>query len=202
MSGRFLLLHSSRSSYALSAPPMISTTSATSRGSRHWRLRQTRYACLFVIEGHRCYLIFERDVHHADSGHRRECFRDDVGAARTGESGVHARINASINIGLRRQCVGRLHRLIGNCRTQRPCDGDLCKPASSNRHARRRRHLRRRYEVAAGAYDSAGCLPWFRADCPCHGHGAEVQKSLATVVIGGLVTATILTLIVLSALYK
>ncbi|AEP10522.1 cobalt-zinc-cadmium resistance protein czcA [Micavibrio aeruginosavorus ARL-13] len=34
------------------------------------------------------------------------------------------------------------------------------------------------------------------------GTGAEVQKPLATVVIGGLVTATLLTLIVLPALYK
>lgn len=34
------------------------------------------------------------------------------------------------------------------------------------------------------------------------GAGAEVQKPLATVVIGGLVTATILTLVVLPALYK
>lgn len=34
------------------------------------------------------------------------------------------------------------------------------------------------------------------------GTGAEVQKPLATVVIGGLITATILTLIVLPALYK
>ena len=34
------------------------------------------------------------------------------------------------------------------------------------------------------------------------GAGAEVQKPLATVVIGGLLTATILTLLVLPALYK
>jgi cobalt-zinc-cadmium resistance protein CzcA len=33
------------------------------------------------------------------------------------------------------------------------------------------------------------------------GTGAEVQKPLATVVIGGLLTATILTLVVLPALY-
>ena len=33
------------------------------------------------------------------------------------------------------------------------------------------------------------------------GAGAEVQKPLATVVIGGLVTATLLTLVVLPALY-
>jgi cobalt-zinc-cadmium resistance protein CzcA len=34
-----------------------------------------------------------------------------------------------------------------------------------------------------------------------HGSGAEVQKPLATVVIGGLLTATILTLLVLPCLY-
>ena len=34
------------------------------------------------------------------------------------------------------------------------------------------------------------------------GTGAEVQKPLATVVIGGLITATVLTLLVLPALYK
>ena len=35
-----------------------------------------------------------------------------------------------------------------------------------------------------------------------HGDGAEVQRPLATVVIGGLVTATILTLLVMPAIYK
>ena len=34
------------------------------------------------------------------------------------------------------------------------------------------------------------------------GTGAEVQKPLATVVIGGLLTATLLTLVVLPVLYK
>ena len=34
------------------------------------------------------------------------------------------------------------------------------------------------------------------------GTGAEVQKPLATVVIGGLVTSTVLTLVVLPALYR
>jgi heavy metal efflux system protein len=34
-----------------------------------------------------------------------------------------------------------------------------------------------------------------------HGAGAEVQKPLATVVIGGLVTSTLLTLLVLPTLY-
>ena len=35
-----------------------------------------------------------------------------------------------------------------------------------------------------------------------HGVGSEVQRPLATVVIGGLVTSTILTLLVIPALYK
>ena len=35
-----------------------------------------------------------------------------------------------------------------------------------------------------------------------HGDGAEVQRPLATVVIGGLVTSTLLTLFVLPAVYK
>jgi cobalt-zinc-cadmium resistance protein CzcA len=34
------------------------------------------------------------------------------------------------------------------------------------------------------------------------GTGAEVQKPLATVVIGGLISATLLTLLVLPSLYK
>jgi len=34
-----------------------------------------------------------------------------------------------------------------------------------------------------------------------HGMGAEVQRPLATVVIGGLITSTLLTLIVLPTLY-
>jgi cobalt-zinc-cadmium resistance protein CzcA len=35
-----------------------------------------------------------------------------------------------------------------------------------------------------------------------HGAGAEVQRPLATVVIGGLMTSTLLTLLVLPALYQ
>ena len=34
------------------------------------------------------------------------------------------------------------------------------------------------------------------------GAGAEVQRPLATVVIGGIITSTILTLLVLPALYR
>ena len=35
-----------------------------------------------------------------------------------------------------------------------------------------------------------------------HGTGAEVQRPLATVVIGGLITSTILTLLLLPMLYQ
>jgi len=44
---------------------------------------------------------------------------------------------------------------------------------------------------------SLGFLPMALSTAP----GAEVQKPLATVVIGGLVSATILTLLVLPAVY-
>jgi Cu/Ag efflux pump CusA len=35
-----------------------------------------------------------------------------------------------------------------------------------------------------------------------HGTGSEVQRPLATVVIGGLITSTVLTLLVIPALYR
>ena len=35
-----------------------------------------------------------------------------------------------------------------------------------------------------------------------HGTGSEVQRPLATVVIGGLITSTLLTLLVIPALYR
>jgi cobalt-zinc-cadmium resistance protein CzcA len=35
-----------------------------------------------------------------------------------------------------------------------------------------------------------------------HGTGSEVQRPLATVVVGGLASSTVLTLLVLPALYK
>jgi cobalt-zinc-cadmium resistance protein CzcA len=45
---------------------------------------------------------------------------------------------------------------------------------------------------------SLGFLPMALA----HGRGAEVQRPLATVVIGGILSSTILTLIVLPAIYR
>lgn len=58
--------------------------------------------------------------------------------------------------------------------------------------------LRLRPVVMTALVASLGFLPMALS----HGDGAEVQRPLATVVIGGLVTATILTLLVLPAIYK
>lgn len=58
--------------------------------------------------------------------------------------------------------------------------------------------LRLRPVVMTALVASLGFLPMALS----HGDGAEVQRPLATVVIGGLLTATILTLIVLPAIYE
>jgi cobalt-zinc-cadmium resistance protein CzcA len=52
--------------------------------------------------------------------------------------------------------------------------------------------------IMTGFVPAIGFVPMALA----HGTGAEVQKPLATVVIGGLIAATILTLLVLPALAK
>jgi cobalt-zinc-cadmium resistance protein CzcA len=54
---------------------------------------------------------------------------------------------------------------------------------------------------AAGADDGAGGQPRLPADGPQHRLGAEVQRPLATVVIGGVISSTLLTLVVLPVLY-
>ena len=58
--------------------------------------------------------------------------------------------------------------------------------------------LRLRPVIMTALVASLGFLPM----AVSHGDGAEVQRPLATVVIGGLISATILTLMVLPALYK
>ncbi len=52
-----------------------------------------------------------------------------------------------------------------------------------------------------GADHRAGRLARLRADLST-GNGAEVQRPLATVVIGGIISSTLLTLVVLPALYR
>ena len=58
-------------------------------------------------------------------------------------------------------------------------------------------NMRLRPVLMTAAVASFGFLPMALSNSP----GAEVQKPLATVVIGGLITATLLTLIVLPILY-
>ena len=58
-------------------------------------------------------------------------------------------------------------------------------------------HSRFRPVILTAMVASLGFLPMALS----HGSGAEVQKPLATVVIGGLVSATLLTLFVLPCLY-
>lgn len=58
--------------------------------------------------------------------------------------------------------------------------------------------LRLRPVVMTALVASLGFLPMALST----GDGAEVQRPLATVVIGGLLTATILTLLVLPSIYK
>jgi cobalt-zinc-cadmium resistance protein CzcA len=57
--------------------------------------------------------------------------------------------------------------------------------------------LRLRPVLMTAATTALGLLPLLFA----HGTGSEVQRPLATVVVGGLVTSTLLTLLVLPALY-
>jgi cobalt-zinc-cadmium resistance protein CzcA len=58
--------------------------------------------------------------------------------------------------------------------------------------------LRVRPVLMTAATTALGLIPLLFA----HGTGSEVQRPLATVVVGGLVTSTVLTLLVLPALYK
>lgn len=58
--------------------------------------------------------------------------------------------------------------------------------------------LRLRPVIMTALVASLGFMPMALST----GDGAEVQRPLATVVIGGLVTATILTLVVLPSIYK
>ena len=58
--------------------------------------------------------------------------------------------------------------------------------------------IRLRPVIMTALVASLGFLPM----AVSHGDGAEVQRPLATVVIGGLLTATLLTLLVLPAIYK
>lgn len=59
-------------------------------------------------------------------------------------------------------------------------------------------YLRLRPALMTAMTTALGLIPLLLSD----GTGSEVQRPLATVVIGGLATSTILTLLVIPALYK
>ena len=58
-----------------------------------------------------------------------------------------------------------------------------------------------RYAIAAGAHDDARRQPGLCADGVLTGMGAEVQRPLATVVIGGVISAMVMSLFVVRVLY-
>ena len=58
--------------------------------------------------------------------------------------------------------------------------------------------LRLRPVLMTAATTALGLLPLLFST----GTGSEVQRPLATVVVGGLITSTVLTLLVIPALYK
>ena len=97
----------------------------------------------------------------------------------------------------------RLHRAVRRGRVERSRPGLLCRATRTRRSLgqrrnRPRRELRLRPVLMTALVASLGFLPMALSTAP----GAEVQRPLATVVIGGLVTATILTLLVLPAVYS
>ena len=97
----------------------------------------------------------------------------------------------------------RLHRAVRRRGAQRRGD-DLVHPQAARagrparRGHRRRRARRLRPVLMTALVASLGFVPMaFNV-----GAGAEVQRPLATVVIGGIVSSTLLTLLVLPALYR
>ena len=105
---------------------------------------------------------------------------------------------AAVDLGRR-----RLHRAVGRRCAQRRRDADL-HPLAAGRgqtldEAIREGALTRLRPVLMTALvASLGFIPMaFNV-----GAGAEVQRPLATVVIGGIISSTILTLLVLPALYR
>jgi hypothetical protein len=62
--------------------------------------------------------------------------------------------------------------------------------------------ITRAADVAFGIDEKTICHVGFIPMALSHGTGAEVQRPLATVVIGGLVTSTLLTLFILPVVYQ
>ena len=98
---------------------------------------------------------------------------------------------------------GRLHRAVRRRGAERGRDGDLHQPAARAGTVRRTRPCARapstrlRPVLMTALVAGLGFVPMALS----HGTGAEVQRPLATVVIGGLITSTLLTLLLLPMLY-
>ena len=100
--------------------------------------------------------------------------------------------------------LGRLHRPARHRGAQRPGAGRRISTSCSQRAWRceqvvydgARRRLRPVLMTASIA--ALGLVPLLFADGP----GSEIQKPLAIVVIGGLITSTVLTLVLLPILYR
>ena len=76
-------------------------------------------------------------------------------------------------------------------------DGREGDPLPAEDAVRRGAHDRLRPVLSTALVASVGFIPMAIAT----GQGAEVQRPLATVVIGGIITSTILTLVLLPSLY-
>ncbi len=98
----------------------------------------------------------------------------------------------------------RLHRAVRAGGAERRGDGDAIQPAARARGSRWTRRssdgalVRLRTVLMTALLAMLGLLPMALS----HGIGSETQRPLAVVIIGGLVSATLLTLIVLPTFYR
>ena len=122
-----------------------------------------------------------------------------------GAAGAHRRRRGAVAArdGVLDLLGGRIHRAVGRRGAQRARDAHLHPSTGARRACHSKEAIYRgaltrlRPVVMTALVASLGFVPMAIAT----GTGAEVQKPLATVVIGGLISATLLTLVVLPALY-
>lgn len=96
-----------------------------------------------------------------------------------------------------------IHRVVRHRRAERPRHGHLRSAAPCRGRITARCDRRRRADALAhGAHDRTGRGARVRTMAFNTGIGSEVQRPLATVVIGGIISSTLLTLVVLPALYE
>ena len=100
--------------------------------------------------------------------------------------------------------VGRIHRAVGHRGAEWRGAGFLHPEACARQASAQREAIHGRRQAALPPRDDdrhrrgAGLVPFLFATGP----GSEVQRPLAIVVIGGLVTSTLLTLVIVPILYR